>query len=174
VTDNSGVRNVTSNLCFTSNCSPSNDLWFWWHCHAGRRESNHESNDDDDDEQEESPSLPSSSSSPPKNKDNLGFAEKRELQRHAAAEKRRQKQKCYLCGKNGHVRRRCPGIVDDGRGMSRYKGKSNIKTGRINNRSSSFHLKSPHVKSKAEPQPGPSTWQEEQEEQEEPPFLTAR
>jgi hypothetical protein len=96
----------------------------------GKKHRRHRSQDDNEesngDHHEESP-LSSSNSSPPKDL-NLGFAEKRELQRHAAAEKRRQKQKCYLCGKAGHVRRQCPGIVDDGRGMSRYKGKSNIKS----------------------------------------------
>ena len=58
----------------------------------------------------------------------LNFAQRRELQRQQAAEKRRSKQKCYLCGKAGHVRRQCPGIADDGRGMSRFKGKSDPKT----------------------------------------------
>ena len=57
----------------------------------------------------------------------LDFVERRELQRKQAAEKRRTKMKCYLCGKVGHVRRECNGIQDDGRGMSRYKGKSNTK-----------------------------------------------
>jgi hypothetical protein len=56
----------------------------------------------------------------------LDFATRRELQRKEAAEKRRQKMKCYLCGQAGHVRRECPGVMDDGRGMSRYKNKSNV------------------------------------------------
>lgn len=53
--------------------------------------------------------------------DNLDFAQRREAQRKAAAEKRRAKMKCHLCGKSGHVRRECPGIADDGRGESRHK-----------------------------------------------------
>jgi Tat protein secretion system quality control protein TatD with DNase activity len=51
----------------------------------------------------------------------LDFAQRRELQRRAAQEKRRAKMKCYLCGSAGHVRRECPGILDDGRGMSQFK-----------------------------------------------------
>lgn len=57
----------------------------------------------------------------------LDFVQRRELQRKQSADKRRSKMKCYLCGKAGHTRRDCPGIQDDGRGMSRYKGKSNTK-----------------------------------------------
>ena len=58
------------------------------------------------------------------NMKDLDFKQRQELQRQQAAEKRRHKQKCHLCNKSGHVRRECPGIQDDGRGMSRYKGKS--------------------------------------------------
>ena len=50
----------------------------------------------------------------------LDFAARREFQRKAAAEKRRVKLKCHVCGKAGHVRRDCPGIADDGRGESKY------------------------------------------------------
>ena len=58
----------------------------------------------------------------------LDFAERRELQRKQAAEKRRSKMKCYICGQAGHARRECPGVADDGRGMSRYRGRtSNVK-----------------------------------------------
>lgn len=35
----------------------------------------------------------------------LDFADRRELQRQKASEKRRSKMKCFLCGKSGHVRR---------------------------------------------------------------------
>ena len=73
-----------------------------------------------------SSSSAATSSASPYSRD-LDFAERREVQRRAAAEKRRAKMKCYLCGQAGHVRRECPGIRDDGRGMSRYKGKSNAK-----------------------------------------------
>mmetsp|Transcript_30800 Transcript_30800/g.67614 ORF Transcript_30800/g.67614 Transcript_30800/m.67614 type:complete len:477 (+) Transcript_30800:153-1583(+) len=61
----------------------------------------------------------------------LDFAERRELHRRAQAEKRRSKMKCHLCGQSGHVRRECPGILDDGRGESRHKnakGDKNAKS----------------------------------------------
>ena len=58
----------------------------------------------------------------------MDFAQRREFQRKQAAEKRRSKMKCHICGKTGHIRRECPGVQDDGRGMSRYRGKtSNVK-----------------------------------------------
>lgn len=53
----------------------------------------------------------------------LDFAARREVQRKAAAEKRRSKLRCHVCGETGHVRRECPGIADDGRGESKYTKK---------------------------------------------------
>ncbi len=53
----------------------------------------------------------------------LGFAQRRELQRKVAAEKRRAKMKCHLCGEVGHVRRECPGIADGGSGSSKFTKK---------------------------------------------------
>ena len=58
------------------------------------------------------------------------FAQRREAQRKAAAEKRRAKMKCHLCGESGHVRRECPGIADDGRGESRHKNAKGDKNAR--------------------------------------------
>ena len=84
-----------------------------------------------EDEEDEENGLPSNDDTGHRlnpNDKGLDFAQRRELQRQAASEKRRQKMKCYLCGKAGHVRRECPGISDDGRGMSRYKGISDVKT----------------------------------------------
>eukprot|EP00592_Proboscia_alata_P018804 CAMPEP_0194419230 /NCGR_PEP_ID=MMETSP0176-20130528/18458_1 /TAXON_ID=216777 /ORGANISM="Proboscia alata, Strain PI-D3" /LENGTH=453 /DNA_ID=CAMNT_0039226149 /DNA_START=60 /DNA_END=1421 /DNA_ORIENTATION=+ len=60
--------------------------------------------------------------------DDMDFAERREFQRKAAAEKRRTKMKCHVCGQAGHTRRECPGINDDGRGHSKFT-KSNGDAG---------------------------------------------
>jgi hypothetical protein len=58
------------------------------------------------------------------------FKARRELQRSEAAEKRRSKQRCYLCGQVGHVRRACPGFEDDGRGESKFtKAKGDAAAG---------------------------------------------
>jgi len=59
------------------------------------------------------------------------FRERRELQRKQAAEKRRSKQRCFTCGKTGHVQRSCPGVEDDGRGESKYT-KSKGDAGAVN------------------------------------------
>lgn len=106
----------------------------------GRRNRSSSYSEDDDDQDDESEneqeSIPHDTHTTDEGRsDNKGgklkdleFAQRREIQRQQAAEKRRSKQKCYLCGKSGHVRRQCPGIADDGRGMSRFKGKSDPKT----------------------------------------------
>jgi Tat protein secretion system quality control protein TatD with DNase activity len=91
---------------------------------AKNRNDDHDDDDDDGDHDDDDRNT----SKEPAAAAGLNFAQRRELHRQQAAEKRRSKQKCYLCGKAGHVRRQCPGIADDGRGMSRYKGKSDVKT----------------------------------------------
>mmetsp|Transcript_17836 Transcript_17836/g.51060 ORF Transcript_17836/g.51060 Transcript_17836/m.51060 type:complete len:488 (+) Transcript_17836:51-1514(+) len=58
------------------------------------------------------------------------FAQRREAQRRAAADKRRARMKCHLCGESGHVRRECPGIADDGRGESCHKNAKGDKNAR--------------------------------------------
>ena len=61
---------------------------------------NHDGNFDDPQQQQQT------SKNPPSSKDkHLDFAQRRELQRKEAAEKRRSKMKCYLCNQTGHVRR---------------------------------------------------------------------
>jgi Tat protein secretion system quality control protein TatD with DNase activity len=87
-----------------------------------RRASQNEEEESEEDTKE--PTTSGTSTQPSRSFKDLDFTERRALQRQQAAEKRRAKQKCYLCGQSGHVRRECPGIPDDGRGMSRYKGKS--------------------------------------------------
>jgi len=79
------------------------------HKGKGRRKGDCSSDDDEGDTAEEPTSM----------KD-LDFAQRRELQRKAASEKRRTKQRCHLCGEAGHVRRECPGIADGGRGASKF------------------------------------------------------
>lgn len=81
----------------------------------GRRRGDDSSSEDDNDDQQ------ADLSTSPNKKGDLDFKQRRELQRKEAAEKRRSKMKCHLCGKAGHVRRDCPGIADDGRGESKYK-----------------------------------------------------
>jgi Tat protein secretion system quality control protein TatD with DNase activity len=93
-----------------------------------RRNRSH-SHDESDEEGDASDQPPTASNNPKQiNMKDLDFKQRQDLQRQQAAEKRSHKQKCYLCGKSGHVRRECPGIQDDGRGMSRYKGKSDPKS----------------------------------------------
>jgi Tat protein secretion system quality control protein TatD with DNase activity len=91
------------------------------------RSHSHDESDEDGDASSDQPHGDDSNentSNTNTNMKDLDFKQRQELQRQQAAEKRRHKQKCHLCGKSGHVRRECPGILDDGRGMSRYKGKS--------------------------------------------------
>ena len=89
----------------------------------GRKKGN---NDDDDDDEAATASL----TSPIHNSDKkLSFKKRRELQQKAADVKRRSKQKCRLCGKQGHIRRECPGIEDGGRGESMYKTKGGAGSG---------------------------------------------
>jgi Tat protein secretion system quality control protein TatD with DNase activity len=93
----------------------------------GRKTRRNRANSLDDDSEDEQEVSNSQETQTEVNLKDLDFAQRRELQRKLEAEKRRSKMKCYICGKAGHVRRECPGVADDGRGMSRYKGKSDIQ-----------------------------------------------
>lgn len=75
----------------------------------GRRKQSDASSDEEEKEQDDEAAT----------KD-LDFAQRRELQRQAAADKRRAKMKCHVCGKTGHVKRECPGIADGGSGASKF------------------------------------------------------
>ncbi|KAL3936776.1 MAG: hypothetical protein SGBAC_007980 [Bacillariaceae sp.] len=89
---------------------------------------NDNDNDDDDDDDDDNNNNNYNNSNNNKSfKDCKTFKEKQDWKRKQAADKRKAKQRCYLCGKGGHVRRECPGIADDGRGMSRFKSKSDPK-----------------------------------------------
>lgn len=87
------------------------------HKKASRRRQEEEDDEENGDSREDPSSSKNLASSPVSNK-SLDFAQRRALQRQAAAEKRRSKMKCHLCGQAGHVRRECPGIRDDGKGAS--------------------------------------------------------
>ena len=54
------------------------------------------------------------------NPKDMDFSQRREIHRKDAAEKRRSRMKCNLCGRPGHLRKECLGIDDDGRGESKY------------------------------------------------------
>lgn len=92
-----------------------------------RNRKNSKGDDEEDDEQDDDAEEGKGGDSKQSFTELKTFTEKREFQRQQAAEKRKSKQRCYLCGKLGHVRRECPGIADDGRGMSRFKGMSDAK-----------------------------------------------
>lgn len=90
----------------------------------GRRHGDSES----DEEQEAGNTNEALGTSPPVDTSKMGFAERRQFKQQQAADKRRLKMKCHLCGQEGHVRRECPGFADDGAGESKYKN-SNGDTG---------------------------------------------
>jgi len=94
---------------------------------TSRRRHGADSSSDDEKQSYETNDV---SSSRPSNKAEQDFSQRREAQRRAAAEKRRTKMKCHLCGESGHVRRECPGIADDGRGESRHKNAKGDKNAR--------------------------------------------
>ncbi|OEU18020.1 hypothetical protein FRACYDRAFT_238452 [Fragilariopsis cylindrus CCMP1102] len=96
------------------------------HHGGGRRRKN--SKDISDDEEESSEDKNDIVSCSPTDTKGMSFADRRDFQRKAAADKRRQKMKCHLCGKAGHTRKQCPGIEDGGRGASKYT-KSNGDAG---------------------------------------------
>lgn len=81
----------------------------------GRRKQGDSSSSSSDEEEKQHSSK--------KEDGDLDFAQRRELQRKVAAEKRLAKRKCHVCGKFGHVRRTCPGIADGGSGASKFTKK---------------------------------------------------
>jgi len=81
----------------------------------GKRRENRRRGDESSDDEIEAEAAVSTKGGKAEN-----FRDRRELQRKQAAEKRRLKQRCFTCGKTGHVQRSCPGVEDDGRGESKY------------------------------------------------------
>lgn len=86
-----------------------------------RRRGDESSDEEPSDEKLMALSSPSNKPNNNKEIEKLDFAARRQKQRQKAAADRKAKQRCYLCGETGHVRRECPGIADDGRGESRFK-----------------------------------------------------
>lgn len=60
----------------------------------------------------------------------INWKEAKKLRRAAAAKKRKEKEKCWLCGQRGHTRDACPGLDDGGSSQSVWKGKKNNKKGK--------------------------------------------
>jgi Tat protein secretion system quality control protein TatD with DNase activity len=95
---------------------------------GGRKGSRHEEDEssplgDASGDEKGSSGKKTGSAEPKVNLKDLDFKDRREVQRKAAADKRRGKQHCHLCGEVGHVRRECHGVMDDGRGDCKYTKK---------------------------------------------------
>jgi TatD related DNase len=97
-------------------------------------------NDDDDcdgDEKEADAVTQEAAQTTARDDDDIDFAQRRELQRKAACEKRRARQQCHQCGKAGHVQRNCPRTsssadtrmpVVNKEGSANAKGRKPLKT----------------------------------------------
>lgn len=104
----------------------------------GRRRGDSSSDEDDDNKAATNEATSTSIK-------DLDFAQRRELKQKAAADKRRAKQVCHLCGQIGHVRRNCPGIDDGGSGASKYT-KSKGDSGAISLKGSKNRGRKPSIK----------------------------
>ena len=57
----------------------------------------------------------------------MSFKERQEEQRRAKREKKRSKERCYICKQLGHTRKQCPGIEDGGKGQSVHRNTTGFK-----------------------------------------------
>lgn len=80
-----------------------------------------EEDDDLSDNQEQNDALQDEKQSQQAKWKELDFPERRELKRKEAADKSRSKQRCFQCGKRGHVIRNCPRISGPGAYESKHK-----------------------------------------------------
>lgn len=94
---------------------------------ANRQNLGHSDSEEEGDGEITAATTSSNSRSQKQQQKTLNFAERRELQRKDNVAKIRAKQRCFLCGKRGHIRRDCPGIENDRGALKSGSGKKQSK-----------------------------------------------